>query len=136
MATACNQRAPRTAAPLAPRAQHPGESVDISAMSATVRNADSTRPHCPVYPHAEASLTVSGVNGLIQYRWERSDSTMGPLYQVTADSAKTKPGAMALQPDDWTDNRPGVQLTVEEYVHVLYPFDVRSAPVSINAKCY
>ncbi len=136
LALACHGRAgtPGGVKPLAPRERQPGQTIDVSSLSATVRNADSLYPKCPVRPHAEANLVARGVTGVVQYRWERSDSSHSPLRQIElpADSV----ARVALEPDDWADTLRGVQLSLSEQVHITYPFNVRSAPVDIKAKCY
>ncbi|HEY4099799.1 MAG TPA: hypothetical protein VGM20_02860 [Gemmatimonadales bacterium] len=137
MALGCSNTPTRDAKPLTPRPRRDGEVLDVSNMMATVRNATSARPNCPVNPHVEASLVVQGISGTIQYHWERSDSTSGPLRQLVVDSAAAaKMQHLALTPDDWTDTKSGVQLRLQETVHVTYPFDFRSPSININATCY
>ncbi|HEY3933728.1 MAG TPA: hypothetical protein VGL65_03850 [Gemmatimonadales bacterium] len=134
----CGHGAGRDAKPLTPRARGDSEMIDVSSMMATVRGANSATPPCPVNAHAEASMVLQGVSGPVQYRWERSDGTNGPLAQLNAPPAPAagKPALVNLQPDNWTDNQRGVQLTIDEIIHVTYPFDFRSAPVTLNIKCY
>lgn len=122
--------------PLAAIPSQPGQTIAISSISATVRHADSTYPKCPVRPHAEASIAARGVTGAVQYRWERSDSTRGPLRQLRLSMTTDSVARATLQPDDWSDTTRGIQLTVSEQVHITYPFDLRSAPIEIKAKCF
>ena len=133
----CSDHRPGATTPLVPRARQDSEMIDISSTVATVRGADSARPTCPIYPHVEATMVFQGVTGTVQYRWERSDGTAGPLTQLVVGPAPAgRNGSAALSPDDWKDDQHGVQLTIDEYVHVTYPFEFRSAPVTLNAKCF
>jgi hypothetical protein len=137
MALGCSNSSPRDAKPLTPRAQRDGEMIDVSGMMATVRGADAPRPQCPVHPHFEASFTVQGIRGPVEYRWERSDSTTGPLNRVVIDSASAGTQQhFPVKPDDWADTRSAIQLHVDETVHVTYPFEFRSAAISIDAMCF
>ena len=134
---ACSRRPGGDVKPLVPRAARADEMIDISSSSATVNGVDGLRPRCPVYPHAEARMVVRGVTGIVQYRWERSDGTAGPLSQfvITPPTANGN-SVETLRPDDWKDEQRGVQLTIDEHVHVTYPFDFHSAPVTLSIKCY
>lgn len=133
----CSRRSEQDVKPLAPRAQQADEMIDVSSMSASVLGVKDPQPACPVYPHAEGSLAARGVAGVIQYRWERGDSTQGPLRALTLPPAGADGIARAkLAPDDWADTLRGVQREVSEQVHITYPFAVHSAPITIQAKCY
>lgn len=135
--TACGDRAGHGVKPLIPRARQADEVIDISSMTATVRGLTSLRPPCPVYPHAEARMVVRGVTGTVQYRWERSDGTAGPLAQFSVKPPISNGTSVeTVRPDDWKDDKRRIQLTVDERVHVTYPFDFHSAPVTLNVICY
>jgi len=134
---ACGDRSGHDVKPLVPRARQDNEVIAISSINATVHGADSLRPPCPVYPHAEGRMVVRGVAGTIQYRWERSDGTAGPLTEIRVKaSSSSGDTGVTLRPDDWKDDKRGVQLNIDERVHVTYPFDVHSAPVTLNVMCY
>ena len=133
----CSRRSGDDVKPLAPRARQADEMIDISSTTATVHGVQGLRPRCPVNPHAEARMVVRAVTGIVQYRWERSDGTAGPLTQfIVKPSTANGISVVALRPDDWTDNQRGIQLTIDEHVHVTYPFDFHSAPVTLNVMCY
>ena len=134
---ACGRGSGNDVKPLAPRAKQADEMIDIFSTTATVRGVQGLRPRCPVNPHAEARMVVRGVAGVVQYRWERSDGTAGPLTQfIVKPSTANGISVEALRPDDWTDNQRGRQLTIAEHVHVTFPFDFHSAPVTLNVMCY
>jgi hypothetical protein len=120
-----------------PRARQADEIIDISSIAATVHGNHGLRPPCPVYPHAEGRMVVGKVAGSVQYRWERSDGTAGPLTEVSVKpSTAGGNSVVTLRPDDWKDDQRGIQLTIDEHVHVTYPFNFHSAPVTLYAKCY
>lgn len=134
---ACGIRSGHDVKPLIPRARQADEMIDVSSITATVRRSNGLRPPCPVYPHAEARMVVRGVAGTVQYRWERSDGTAGPLAQFTIKPSGTGGTSVeTLRPDDWKDDQRAIQLTIDIHVHVTYPFDFHSAPVTLNVKCY
>src|SRR5690242_16845172 len=111
--------------------------IDVSSLSGAVLGADDPHPKCPVHPHAEGSVAARGVTGVIQYRWERGDSTQGALRELTLPPAGADGIARAkLAPDDWDDTVRGVQRDVNEQVHITYPFEAHSAPITISVKCY
>ncbi|MGH7524287.1 MAG: hypothetical protein ACREK8_08280 [Gemmatimonadales bacterium] len=133
----CNSSSGSGVKPLAPIEPQSGQMINVSSVTATVLGVRGLQPACPLRPHAEGALAVRGVSGVIQYRWERGDSTYGPLQELTVPPPGPDSIARArLAPDEWADTVRGVQREVTEQVHVSYPFTSRSAPVMIEVKCY
>ena len=132
---ACRGSRPGQAAANAP--PDSARSLSFKVVSGRVLGADSTMPRCPVTPHFDAVVTVSHMQGTLQYRWERSTGVNGPT-QEAAVPAAARNGAVdiAIKPDEWPSSVHGVQLSLTNRVHVLSPIDRLSPPVDVMAKCY
>ena len=111
--------------------------LSFKEVSGRVIGADSAMPKCPVTPHFDAVMTVSHMEGTVQYRWERSTGVNGPTQEVAVPAAaKTGTADVAVKPDSWPSSEKGVQLSLTNRVHILSPVDKLSPPVTLQAKCY
>lgn len=114
-----------------------GATAVVKSTMATVIGAEGEKPPCPVTARWDAVLTVYKMSGTLQYRWERSDSVNGKTLEVSVPAgARTEPSDITLDPFDWPDTQPGVQLNRWARVHILSPIDSRSSPTDVPMKCY
>lgn len=136
-ALGCQRPAESDVKPLAPVAPGDGQMIDVSEISGSVLGVNDAHTKCPVRPHVEAAIVARGVTGVIQYRWERSGSTPGPLLQLTLPPAGADGLARAkLVPDEWRDTTRGTPVSVTDQVNISYPFAVSSPPATVTATCF
>ena len=128
-----------------PKSSQPGmagppdslQALSFKEVSGRVIGADSAMPKCPVTPHFDAVMTVSHMQGTVQYRWERSTGVNGPTQEIAVPvAAKSGTADISVKPDEWPSAEKGVQLTLTSRLHVLSPIDRISPPVDLQAKCY
>ena len=113
------------------------QALTFKQVSGQVKGADSAMPKCPVTPHFEGVLTVSHMQGMLQYRWERSTGVNGPTQEIAVPAAaRTGSADITVKPDEWASSEKGVQLWLTNRVHVLSPIDKLSPPVDVQLKCY
>jgi len=111
--------------------------LDFKALTGAVKNADATKPVCPVIPHYEATLTVGHLTGQLTYRWERSTGKNSDTKTINIPAGAANGVVdLAIDGDEWLQTDRGVQLNPSDRVHVLSPLDRLSSPVTLAAICF
>ncbi len=114
-----------------------GSVLDFATVTGGVRNAESTKPTCPIIPHYDAVLAVTKLSGTVTYRWERSTGEHSKVFEVKLpDSARTGMAKVPLESDEWLHRVRGLQVTFTDKVHVLTPVDRVSQVMPLDGICY
>ena len=111
--------------------------LDFASVTGGVKNAEATKPTCPIIPHYEATLTVTRMSGTITYRWERSNGDSSKVMEVKLpEAARTGSATIPLEADEWLHRVRGLQQTFTDKVHVLTPVDRVSEALPLAGICF
>lgn len=101
--------------------------------------------NCPVPVEFIGHITASVPGTLVDYQWERSDGSKGkvlhaqigkaPIAGAVPDSARRSNITEPIPSDKWRLALPGKTGKYSETLHILTPFDIRSAPAVVTVAC-
>ncbi|MES1259579.1 MAG: hypothetical protein ABUL71_03215 [Gemmatimonadota bacterium] len=101
--------------------------------------------NCPAPIEFIWHMTVTVPGTIVEFQWERSDGTIGkvqraqigkaPVPGEPPDSARPPKITAPVQSDRWRLALPGKSGQYSEVLHVLKPFDLRSAPAVVTVTC-
>ena len=98
--------------------------------------------NCPVPVEFVGHITTTVPGTLVEYRWERSDGTTGKTLRATIGKAAIPPDTVRrgnvtdpVASDNWRLALPGKNGNYSSTLHILTPFDIRSAPAVVRVNC-
>src|SRR5262249_29782799 len=114
-----------------------------ASPGAVLPTAFAPEPHysgnCPARVEFDGHVTTT-VNGIrIDYRWERSNGDSGKLLHATLNGIPTDSThhtfVASVPPDFWRLALPGQSAIFSDVLHIVAPFDIRSAPAKVLVEC-
>ncbi len=98
--------------------------------------------NCPVPVEFVGHITTTIPGTLVEYRWERSDGNIGKTLRATIGRAAIPPDTARrgnvtdpIASDNWRLALPGKNGSYSSTLHILTPFDIRSAPAVVRVNC-
>ena len=101
--------------------------------------------NCPAPIEFIGHVTVTVPGTIVEFQWERSDGTTGKLQRAQIgkapvpgeppDTARPAKLTAPVASDKWRLALPGKSGQYSETLHLLKPFDIRSAPAVVNVTC-
>ena len=98
--------------------------------------------NCPVPVEFIGHITTTVPGTLVEYRWERSDGTIGKTLRATIGKAAVPPDTARrgnitepVASDKWRLALPGKNGRYSSTLHILSPFDIKSKPAELMVAC-
>ncbi|HEX3928408.1 MAG TPA: hypothetical protein VHW65_10455 [Gemmatimonadales bacterium] len=133
------------AVPVRANAQTTASVVRGSAIPSAGASPKAYDGYCPTVIEFIGHITVSIPGTKVDYQWERSNGSMGPVKHIqigkpvppdtSAHGARPAPITAEVQSDKWRVGLPDKDVTVWEKLYVLAPYDTPTPPVIVAVTC-